>query len=108
MKTKTNLIFHPFLLTIYPILFILAGNLKQIPAVQSVRPLLISLALSIVLFFILGGISKNFKQGAISVSLILSFVFFLWTYTPFHVFALSRTIPHIALGGFGLSYYFLE
>ncbi|MBI5965253.1 MAG: sulfatase-like hydrolase/transferase [Chloroflexi bacterium] len=107
MKTKTNLVFHPFLFAIYPTLYILAANLKQVSVVQSIRPLLISLALATVLFFLLRVVSKNFQQGAISASLILALFF---SYGHVHRFlesAISQTISHIALGSLWLVFLFL-
>lgn len=66
---------HPFLLTIFPILFLYSSNMKEIPVIDTFIPCLITLLISLVLFLILGFSIKNWRKSGILVS---SFVFLLF------------------------------
>lgn len=66
---------HPFLIAAYPTLFLLSYNITQIPIVQAIRPLLVSLSVAILLTVLFGIAANDFRQGGLSVSIILMLFF---------------------------------
>jgi hypothetical protein len=73
--TKNNIAFHPFFLSAYAVLFLLSYNVSQLPLVQVVRPLTITLVVALLLTLLFGRLTKNYYQGALSASLILLLFF---------------------------------
>ena len=63
--------FYPFLFSIFPPLALLANNITEVEYQVVFRPLLLSLALSIGLFFILRLISRDWHKVALVTGLIL-------------------------------------
>lgn len=61
MKIKLKVI-HPFLLSIYPILFLFSHNINEIPTKSLLWPLIITLSLSTITWFGLSFITKNKKK----------------------------------------------
>ena len=61
--------FHPFLFSIAPILFLYAFNIDQVRFSDAILPLVVSLAVTTVLFFALSAILKNRREGGMLVSL---------------------------------------
>jgi hypothetical protein len=53
MKNKTPLVFHPFLLAVYPVLALLAFNISQVSVNTAVRSLILMLAGAALLFGVL-------------------------------------------------------
>ncbi len=83
---------HPFLMAVYPILFLLSNNISQINPNQALRPLTISLVVASTLAILLGLAARNIRQGAFSVTLFLTLFF-----TYGHVFRwLEENMPSIA------------
>lgn len=80
---KRTPVLHPFFLAIYPILFLLGFNIIHISASQAIRPLFISLSITAVLLLLFGGLTKNWRQGGLTVSL-----FLLLFYSYGHVYHL--------------------
>ena len=68
-------VLHPFLAAVYPILFLLSYNIAQIPPAQAARPLLISFLVALFLTVLFGAAAKDFRQGGLSVSIILMLFF---------------------------------
>jgi hypothetical protein len=69
MKGKHQFPFHPFLLAIYPVLALLAHNLREVSAWVAVRPMLISLAGSGLLFGVLMLAVRDVRRAALVSSL---------------------------------------
>jgi hypothetical protein len=93
-----NRVFHPFFLAAYMLLFLMAYNVTQIPVTQLWRPLAIMLLVALLLTLGLGRLNRNYRQGALSASLIILLFFsyghvfhYLEVYAP----ALAN---HAALG----------
>ena len=63
--------FYPFLFSIFSPLALLANNIVEVEYQVVIRPLLISLALSIGLFFVLGLILRDWHKDALITGLIL-------------------------------------
>ena len=74
-KTKLTWILHPFFLAVYPIFFLLANNISELQVSQVIRPSIISLAITLALLALFGSSTRNFKQAAILVSLIVILYF---------------------------------
>ena len=62
---------YPFLFSIFPPLALLANNITEVEYQVIIRPLLISLGLSVVLFFSLRLISRDWHKAALLTGLIL-------------------------------------
>lgn len=97
-KTKSTWILHPFFLAVYPILFLLANNINELQVSQVIRPSIISLLVTLALLALFGSSTRNFKQAAILVSLIVILYF-----SYGHVFRLLQVYAplfsnHIFLG----------
>ncbi len=68
---KRNLIWHPFLFAIYPVLFLLGHNVDQVALSQGIRPLFITLSLATLLFVLFGIATKDWPQAGLTASLIV-------------------------------------
>ena len=70
-KNKRNLVIHPFLFSISPILLLLAFNAHEISVLDIIVPLVISFLLSFVSWVVLRYFLKNLKSGLILSWIIL-------------------------------------
>lgn len=99
-------ILHPFLFGLYPVIALLAINVKQIGPLYAIRPSLLALILSIVLLLLFRPVLKDWRRAAIVVTFVL-LLFFLYG----HVITLVRTIEGIGIVGknryFGITWAFL-
>ena len=84
---KQFLVFHPFLFAIFPILFLFAYNIDEIPATDLLLPMLIVIIGTLILLLSLRLITKNYNKIAIIASsfLILFFSYgyvrdLIWSY----------------------------
>lgn len=68
-------VLHPFLLAIYPILFLFAHNKQEVLPTVIAKPILISLAATIIIYALLRLVLKNSVKSALLVSLFLVFFF---------------------------------
>lgn len=75
MSISKKLILHPFLIALYPILFLLSNNISQINIKDAPRPLFIGLLVALIFFLIFSAISKDYYQGGLSTSLLLGLFF---------------------------------
>ena len=76
-KTNQYIVLHPFFVAAYPILFLLSSNISQINPEQALRPLAISLSVSLILTLVFGLAARDLRQGGLSASLLLG-LFFLY------------------------------
>ena len=72
---KRTLIIHPFLVAIFPILFLYANNIDKFPANEIMMLLLINIGLALLLWLLLSLLLKNKQKAGLLVSLAL-FLFF--------------------------------
>jgi len=70
MSYKTK-IFHPFLLAIFPIIFLYSDTINEVHSHQMLIPIVLMLVISIVLVIMAKFIFKNWKKSALIISLIL-------------------------------------
>jgi hypothetical protein len=82
---------HPFLLSAYFVLFLVAHNLSEIVITDAVAPALLSLGGSLVLYLALRRLPRNPPAAALVVSILLVF-FFL--YGRLHTYFLTAGFPH--------------
>lgn len=81
--------FHPFLLAMFPVIFLLAENINELPAQEAGLPLLVILAGTTAALFALSALLKDFEKAAVSVS-VLVFIFF--SYGPLQGVLEGRTV----------------
>jgi hypothetical protein len=82
---KKNIPLHPVLISVYPILALMAFNLGEFPLSDALRSLLISFIGLLVIWFILWVILKNVEKSALISSL---FLFFFFSYG--HIYLLIK------------------
>jgi len=92
MKKRYFIPFHPLVLSIYPILALIAFNLGEFPLSDGLRPLLISFIGSVILWLLLWGILGDWGKAALIDTMLL--VFF---YSYGHIYLL---IKQVNLGDF--------
>lgn len=63
--------FHSILLSVYPVVFLLARNIPVIPLEQSIRPLAITIGIAIILLFGLQVILKDWGKAGVICSLVM-------------------------------------
>lgn len=76
---------YPFLLAIYPIVGLLAVNIREIYARDALFPILIALSLAIVAFFVLRIISHSWHLAGALTSLLM-----LWIFIYGHIYNLLK------------------
>jgi hypothetical protein len=72
---KKSSVIHPFLLAVYPVLFLYSHNLGEVAFRETFAPIAIILGLALFVWGILGFILKNWKKSGIIVSLFLVLFF---------------------------------
>jgi len=65
---KQFLVFHPFLFAIFPIVFLFAYNIDEVPATDLILPVLSVIVLTLILLLSLRLITKNYNKIAIITS----------------------------------------
>lgn len=68
-EERVRSVFHPFLFAVAPILFLYAFNIDQVVFGDAILPLVLSLAVTSVLFFSLSAIFKNRREAGMLVTL---------------------------------------
>jgi hypothetical protein len=81
---------HPFLFTLYPILFLFSHNVYQVSYSDILFPLVISLGFTFLLIILLNAVYKDSKKASIIASILLV-LFFSYG----HVFALIKDLYEI-------------
>lgn len=84
---KRAYVIHPFLFALFPILFLFAHNISFITVSEVLRPVLISICFTFLLWLLLGVIIKNMKKAGLIVS-----CFLLLFFSYGHVFNLIRDL----------------
>lgn len=82
IRRPRNLVAHPLMLAVYPILFLYAHNIEELRFSEIILPLGASLAGAFTLLLLLGRILKDYERAALIVTLLLVGFFFYG-----HVFA---------------------
>ena len=88
-------ILHPFLIAIFPIIFLYAETINEVPPQQMVLPVILMLIFSTVLVTITKFIFKDWKKSALIVSIIL--VLFI-LYSPVFVYLSGTFIGDFEIG----------
>ena len=65
---------HPFLFSLYPVLFLWVDNIDQTPFFAILRSLIISVALAVIVYGISFLIFRNFKKSAVAASAVILFI----------------------------------
>ncbi len=68
-------VFHPLLFAIFPILFIFAYNIAEVPAVDIILPLLVAITATIILVILARLVSGSFVKGGLIASYFLLLFF---------------------------------
>lgn len=76
---KKSIVVHPFLLAAYPVLFLYSHNIGETVLREIFAPLAITVGLTLLAWYILGIILKNWKKSGVIVSLFLV-LFFSYAY----------------------------
>jgi len=92
---KHYLVLHPFLLAVYPTLFLLAFNVDEIAPQKALRSLVISLLSSIILVLALRLITRDWHRAGL-----LSSLFIILFFSYGHIYQLFKglTLVGVALG----------
>ncbi|MBN2258133.1 MAG: hypothetical protein JW704_09965 [Anaerolineaceae bacterium] len=83
LKKISSLVWHPFLLTLFALLVLLAANYGRLPLVQTLRPLLVCIMLAMLLLVLFRWLVKDGQRAGLLVSLTL-----LLFYSYGHVYGL--------------------
>ncbi|MEW5829667.1 MAG: hypothetical protein AB1846_12310 [Chloroflexota bacterium] len=75
MKFLRTTMLYPFAFAAYPVLSLLAVNIKEVEDVVALRPLLLALALAAVLFFVFRLAVKDGQKAALLTALVLMLFF---------------------------------
>jgi hypothetical protein len=82
MKNKT-IILYPFLFAIYPVVFLFAHNIEEVPITHFFLPLTAAFLMSVLLWFLLGFYIKDKIKRALAL---FFFFFIFYTYSYFYDF----------------------
>ncbi len=109
--SKKNLIFHPFIFAIYPILFFYDLNKHELWFSETLLPALLALAGTLLLFFLFKHILQDFTSAGIVVSIIL-ILFFIYEsiISKLSGFAIGKyllNIDHSLLWSYGIILFIL-
>ncbi len=70
-----EIILYPFLYAIYPILFLYVNNIEQVSYVYTIRPIFISVTLSLSFYFLFKIILKNKEKAGLLVFIMIAIFF---------------------------------
>ncbi len=75
VKSKTSkkktIVFHPFLIALYPVLALLAYNIIQLDPIYAVRAILLTVVISVILYLVALLITRDRNKGGLLASLAL-------------------------------------
>ncbi len=86
MKYITINILHPFLVAVFPILFLFSHNISEVNASQTIFPLILNLVATLILLVLLNFILKDILKTALIVS---TLIFLFYSYGHLLNFAIS-------------------
>lgn len=84
---KRLLVIHPFLFAIFPVLFLFARNIDEIPATDLLLPVLVLIAGTLILFFSSRFITKSYNKSGI-----VTFFFLVLFFSYGHVNRLIQSL----------------
>ncbi len=102
MKFLKTTLLHPFAFAAYPVLALLAVNIKEVDDAVALRPLLLALILAAVLFFILWLVTKQAHKAALLATFLLALFFSYGHVYDFLKQSLNPLARHRFLGPFYL------
>ncbi len=91
-KLKKLPVIHPFLFAIAPVLFLFAHNIYEVPATDLLLPIVVVIAGTSILFFLLRLITKSYIKAGIITSY---FLILFFSYEP-----IRQSILSLKLEGF--------
>ena len=103
MKFLKTTLLHPFAFAAYPVLALLAVNIKEVEDAVALRPLLLALILAAVLFFILWLVTKQAHKAALLATFLLALFFSYGHVYDFLKQSLNTLARHRFLGPFYLA-----
>lgn len=68
---KRFLYFHPFFFGVYPVVALLGHNVAQAYRLDALRPFLLMLSMTVILWAVLGLVYQNWTRGALATSFLL-------------------------------------
>lgn len=74
-KKKKSVVFHPFLIALYPVLALLAYNIIQLDPIYAVRAILLTVVISIVIYLLALWITRDRYKGGLLASLAMILFF---------------------------------
>ena len=95
MNYKTslkNLILHPFLLGLYPVIALLGHNISEMRISEAVRAMLVMIVAVIIIVFIFRIIFRNWRRAALATSLLLV-VFLSYSYLYNYIQQANPDLP---------------
>lgn len=87
-------IFHPFLMAVYPVLFLYSNNMGQFYPSVIVKPMLVILISTVAAWGLLGFAFRDYQRAGIIVS---AFLFLFFSYGHFKPIFGDRYPPHLVL-----------
>ena len=70
-----RLVLYPFIFAVYPLITLLAFNVDQVEASAVIRPLIVVLFFTLLMYLLFLGIFKNWHKAGLGTSLILILFF---------------------------------
>ncbi len=95
MKQLRQVVLHPFLMAVYPILALLAHNMSEMVPWSAFRSLVVSLLLAIILFITLSFLLRNPYKAGILVTL---FLFLFYSYGHIYAYIEDRVFLGFNIG----------
>ena len=95
-ESRGTVIVHPFLLSLYPPLFLLGQNISQTSPSVVILPIVISVVVTVVLFVTLGWMTGSYRKAGLITSVLLC-AFYFYGHTHWIIYALvpfTRTWDH--------------
>ncbi len=93
---RSKIILYPFLFALYPTLFLYSHNIKQVPLYQIVLPMIFSLLLSLIIWFILSRFMVNQdKRGFLLLIFLVLFFLYSDIFGLFYYIILGFNLPVI-------------
>jgi hypothetical protein len=80
---KKWFVVHPLLLALFPILFLFAHNIKEMPFAETARSIVLVVSFSLLLWSVLGLIVRNLQKAALTTSVFLILFFSYGHILPF-------------------------
>ncbi len=88
MSILRKVVFHPFLFSVFPTLVLLSHNIEEVAPIVAKRPLIFSIALTLLMFLFMYIFFRNAARAGLATSLAL-----LWVFSYGHLYHTVKEIP---------------